>query len=135
VRALLSFNPEDIALAEAFRASLYVMSSDLEVFLSPIFFEEDRPLGLKHADAMLLFVGRRGLTDRQLREYHAAIERKERDSRFVMIPILAARAQAPQILTCNVAWLDMPVVTDHGTVRHVVSALHRELTEHVDPKN
>lgn len=125
LRILLSFNPDDVALAEAFRASLFVGSPDLEVCFSPVLFEEYRSLKLKLADAFVLFVGRHGLAGRQLHELDAAIDRARRNSEFAIVPILAANARAPKSLPCNLSWIEMPVVTDRTTMRQVIDALNR----------
>jgi len=123
LRILLSFNPFDAALAEAFRASLFVAAPELEVFFSPILFEDHRTIKLKEADAYVLFVGPRGLDVRQTREFDVAVKRSERDSEFAIVSILAANARAPQAPLFNLNWIEMPVVTDRNVMRNVVCAL------------
>ena len=123
LRILLSFNPFDAALAEAFRASLFVAAPELEVFFSPILFEDHRTIKLKEADAFVLFVGPRGLDGRQTREFDVAVKRSERDSEFAIVSILAANARAPQAPLFNLNWIEMPVVTDRNVMRNVVCAL------------
>lgn len=123
LRILLSFNPDDVALAEAFRASLFVASPELEIFFTPILFEEYRPLDLQHADAFLLLVGPHGLAERQAQECSAAIQLKERSGEFLAVAILAAGAKAPQILPRHLPLIEAPVVTDRDMLRQVVDAL------------
>jgi hypothetical protein len=126
VRVLLSFNPEDAAFAEAFRASLFVASPDMEVFVSPILFaEDDRPLALKHAEAFLLFVGPRGLTDQQQQEYDAAIQLSVKNAKFTVVRVLAAFAQVPDVLPRNLTWIEAPVVTDQKMLQQVIDALQQ----------
>ncbi|HEY6464862.1 MAG TPA: hypothetical protein VIY69_02655 [Candidatus Acidoferrales bacterium] len=123
LRALLSFNPDDVALAEAFRASLFVAAPELEVFFSPILFEDYRSLQMKEADALVFFVGPRGLAGRQAREFDLAVEQSERNSDFWIVPVLAANARAPEGPLRNLNWIEMPVVTDRNVMRKVISAL------------
>jgi hypothetical protein len=123
LRILLSFNPDDVAFAEAFRASLFVAAPELEVFFSPILFEDYCSLDLPDADAFVLFVGPRGLADRQVHEFAVAAARSERDSGLTIVPVLAASAQVPQGPRCDLNWIEMPVVTDCEVMRDVIRAL------------
>ena len=123
MRVLLSFNPDDVALAEAFRASLFIASPDLEVFFSPCLFEGYQTLEFRDADALLLFVAWHGLTDQQMREYQAAVERTGTETKFGVIPVLAGGAQAPQSLPGHLKWIEAPVVTDRTILRQVAAAL------------
>lgn len=124
LRVLLSFNPNDVALAEAFRASLFIDSPDLEVFFSPILFEDYRPLALENSDAFVLFVGPRGPSERQASELGAARERAKQHEEYSVVAILAATAQQPQTISASLNWLEMPVVTDRNMMRKVVRALN-----------
>lgn len=134
LRILLSFNPDDVALAEAFRASLFVAAPELEVFFSPILFEDYRSLQIKEADALVFFVGPCGLAARQVGEFDLAMERSERKSDFGIVPVLAANALAPQGPLSNLNWIEMPVVTDRNVMRKVTSALdqYRDLGNRSD---
>jgi hypothetical protein len=123
LRILLSFNADDVALAEAFRASLFVASPGLEVFFSPVLFEDYRSLKLEDAEAFVLFVGRHGLSERQARELCAAVEQTERNREFALVPVLAANAEAPRGLLSDLSWIEMPVVTDLGMMRRVIGSL------------
>jgi hypothetical protein len=128
VRVLLSFNPKDAAFAEAFRASLFMISPEMEIFVSPVLFVEDRPLALKHADALLLFAGPHGLTDRQQQEYATATERSEKNGNFAVVRVLAAGGQVPEWLSRNMTWIEAPVVTDHKMLHQVADALKQNIT-------
>jgi hypothetical protein len=124
LRILLSFNPDDVALAEAFRASLFVASSNVEVFFSPVLFEEYPTLDVNRADAFLLFVGQNGLAGRQTQELYAAVKRKRWNPEFIIVPILAAGTERPEIVPHIEGWIEMPIVTDRSVVERVVDALN-----------
>jgi hypothetical protein len=125
LRILLSFNPDDVAFAEAFRATLFVESPDLEVFFSPVLFEDYRPLELRHADAFVLFVGPSGVEERQTRELNAAVGKAEQNGEFAIVPVLAANARTPQGLPIDLRWISVPVVTNRDRARQVIGALDR----------
>jgi hypothetical protein len=125
LRILLSFNPNDLALAEALRASLFVVSPDPEVFFSPTLFEDDRALDLQHADAFLLLIGPHGLVERQAQECRAAIEISERNKEFIVVSILAAGAQSPQFLPCKLTCIKAPVVTDRKMLHEIIAAINQ----------
>lgn len=125
VRALMSFDLADVSLIEAFRAGIFMFAPDLEVFFSPVVFDEHRALKVNDADAFLLFIGEQGLSSRQLQECHTAIERNKRDDRFVVVPVLAAGARVPDALPRDLNCIEAPVVTDRDMLRRVVDALSK----------
>lgn len=123
MRILLSFNQDDVALAEAFRASLFVASPGLEIFFTPILFEGYRSLEMQHADAFLLLVGPHGLAERQMQECSAAIKRREQSSEFLAVAMLVAGAKPSQILLRHLPLIEVPVVTDRDLLQKVVDAI------------
>jgi len=123
VRIILSFNPRDVALAEAFRATLSVHAPDLEVFFSPLMYEDHRSLHLNKADAIVLFVGPRGLGESQIREFDLAQRRQRRSRAFGIVPVIAAGASIPEHLGSHLAWISAPVVTDGEVADQVIEVL------------
>ena len=122
VRVLLSFNAEDVALAEAFRATLFILAPDLEVFFSPILYEGYRAIKFHEADALIFFVARHGLSDLQRQELHRAFKRAKTDSEFTIVPVLAGSANPPELST-SLDWIDVPVVTDQNTLTEIIAVL------------
>jgi hypothetical protein len=123
VRIILSFNPREAALAEAFRATLFVHAPDLEVFFSPPMLEEHRSLPLCNADGILLFVGAWGLGEFQNREFRLAQRRQQELKGFKVVPIIAAGGGVPSDLGPNLSWVSAPIVTDAGVAHQVIDAL------------
>src|SRR5579863_9496929 len=101
VRAILSFNPRDVGLAEAFRATLFVYAPDIEVFFSPPVYEEHRSLSIERADAVLLFVGPQGLGETQSQQLGGVQRRQQRTPQFKVVPIVAAGGKIPSHLDLN----------------------------------
>ena len=123
MRVLLSFNAEDVALAEAFRATLFILAPDLEVFFSPILYEGYQAIKFHEADALVFFVAQHGLSDLQRQELHRAFKRVDTDSEFTIVPILAGSAKQPELSTSSLDWIDVPVVTDQNTLTQVIAVL------------
>ena len=123
MRVLLSFNAEDVAFAEAFRATLFILAPDLEIFFSPILYEGYRAIKFHEAHALIFFVAQHGLSDLQRQEFARALKRIETESDFTVVPVLAASAKQPELPTSSLDWIDVPVVTDRNTLTEIVAIL------------
>ena len=123
MRIILSYNSRDLALAEAFRATLFVHAPDLKVYFSPAVLETHRSLPVDKADAILLFVGPRGCDESQRREFRLAENRQQRSKVFKMIPILAAGGTIPEDLESTLTWIAAPVVTDRNVAHQIIDML------------
>lgn len=124
VQVLLSFNEEDVAIAEAFRANLFVWAPDVEFFFSPVLFEGYRTLQLKDADAFLLMVGPRGFGESQLREHHLATLRCKNDNNFTVVRVAAGANVRQNLSRSGLAWVEVPIVTDRAMIQQVIDALN-----------
>jgi hypothetical protein len=127
VEILISFNYDDRHLAEALRASLFVLAPDFDVIqfiLSPTSYgavrlDKNVAAGVYEADVYVLVVGPRGIGRWQVRECEIALERRRNDPSFLVFPVLAAAgSQAPtQDYLRDLDWISMPVVTDRTILR------------------
>jgi hypothetical protein len=128
---LLSFNYKDRFLAEALRASLFVLEPNLQFFLSPasygaVMFEENVAQGIYEDDAFLFLVGPSGVSHWQEIESRIALDRSQRDSSFSMVPVLTAGAMRPAHSFLEVLnWIQIPVVTDRTALRWLIKAIER----------
>jgi len=126
---LLSFNYKDLFLAEALRASLFVLEPKLKCFLSPAsygadMFEENVAQVVYEDDAFLLLTGPSGLSHWQELEAGIALERSKRDSRFLVVPVLAAGAVRPRhSFLESLNWIEIPVVTDRTALLWLIKAI------------
>jgi hypothetical protein len=129
LRVLISFNFEDDGWEETFRASLFMLEPDLEYILSPVSYgavslRDVIANGIFEADAFLLLVGPKGISRWQEIECEIALDRNAHDSSFVVVPVLAARGQAPNLaLLRDLNWFNAPVVTDRTMLRRLIGAL------------
>lgn len=128
---LLSFNYKDRFLAEALRASLFVLEPKLQFFLSPasygaVKFEENIAQGIYEDDTLLSLVGPSGLSHWQEVEARIAVNRSQRDSSFSVIPVLAAGAARPTLSFLeSLNWIEIPVVTDRTALLWLIKAIKR----------
>lgn len=128
---LLSFNYKDRFLAEAMRASLFVLEPNLQCFLSPasygaVMFEENVAQGVYEDDALLLLVGPSGLSHWQEIESRIALDRRRRDCSFSVVPVLAAGAVRPEhSFLESLNWIEIPVVTDRTLLRRLIKAIKK----------
>lgn len=138
MEVLLSFNKKDCHLAEALRATLFMLEPNLdvmEIILSPacygaVQFEETAAIGVREADRMLLLVGPQGVGKWQEIEWKFARTRRRQESGFVVIPVLAGNAERPSTaLMRDMTWIDVPVVTDRRAVRWIIQALYGDSHE------
>ena len=126
---LLSFNYQDRFLAEALRASLFVLEPEWQFFLSPasygaVKFEENVAQGIYEDDALLCLVGPSGFSYWQEIEARIALTRSHRDSSFSVVPVLAAGAARPSFLE-SLNWIEIPVVTDRTALLWLIKAIKR----------
>lgn len=134
---LLSFNKEDCHLAEALRATLFMLESNpdvMDIILSPacygaVQFEETIANGVREADRFLLLIGPRGIGKWQEIECKFAFARSCQESSFAVIPVLAANGKQPSIETIrDLNWIEVPVVTDRRAARWIIEALRHTHT-------
>lgn len=131
---LLSFNYEDVALAEALRASLFMLDHDLQVFLSPVSygavsFKSVIANGIAKSDGFLLLIGPNGIGTWQEVEFSIALDRNVQDSSFPVVPVIAGGGPVPGFsFLRNLNWIEAPVVTDYRMLRRLIAALKGELT-------
>ncbi len=126
---LISFNFDDVHLAEALRASLFLVQPDQQIVLSPacygaVFFEENIAAGVYEADAFLLLIGPKGVSRWQEIECGIARERNKQDSNFPVLAVLAGNSQVPQnLIPFGMSWIKLPVVTDRTMLRRLLREL------------
>jgi TIR domain len=133
MEVLLSFNYDDCHLAEALRATLFMLEPNLdvmEIILSPacyggVHFEENIARGIEEADRFLIVVGPHGVGKRQEIECKLAFARKCRERDFIVLPVLAAEGRRPTTeMLRDLNWIEMPVVTDRRAARWLIKALN-----------
>lgn len=132
VEVLLSFNEADCHLAEALRATLFMLEPDLdlmEVILSPacygaVQFEDTIATGVREADRFLLLIGPHGVGKWQAIECRLALARSREERKFSVIPVLAANGKQPSTeIMRNLNWIEVPIVTDRKAARWILEAL------------
>jgi hypothetical protein len=127
VELLISFNFDDVHLAEALRASLFMLEPKHQFVLSPasygaVLFEENVAAGVDEADAFLLLIGPRGINSWQEIEFGIALKRNQRDRNFPLAAVLAAHSQVPtDLISFGLNWHKLPVMTDRAMLRRVLS--------------
>jgi hypothetical protein len=118
VEILISFNFDDVHLAEALRASLFLTQPDQQIVLSPasygaVFFKENIAAGVYEADAFLLLVGPSGISSWQQIEFDFAFERHQTERNFPITGVLAGNGRVPaDLVSFGLNWINLPVVTD-----------------------
>jgi WD40 repeat protein len=121
-----------VALAELLRAGVSRLEPTAEVFFSPAslgagFWLPKLADGIADADAFLLLIGPEGIGPWQEVEYYTAFDRHVRDSRFPLVPVIAAGHDAPGLpLLRNLNWVEAPVVTDDKVLHRLIAALKGE---------
>jgi hypothetical protein len=132
VEVLLSFNEEDCHLAEALRATLFMLEPNLdlmEVILSPacygaVQFDDTIATDVREADRFLLLIGPHGVGKWQAVECGLALARSREERAFSVIPVLAANGKQPSTETLrDLNWIEVPIVTDRKAARWVLEAL------------
>jgi hypothetical protein len=130
VEILISFNFEDVHLAEALRASLFLTQPDQQIVLSPasygaVLFKENIAAGVYEADAFLVLVGPNGMSSWQEIEFGFALERHRAQRNFPLTGVLAGNGRVPgDLVSLGLNWINVPVVTD----RKMLGRLLRDLT-------
>jgi hypothetical protein len=129
LRVLLSYNATDAWLAEALRASLFVLKPEIDIVLSPdpdaaTSRRRSKPLDVREFDALLLVAGPSGLSATQEAEWSAAAQHATHGDDFVALPILAGNTKPPRhVAFHNRAWFRAPVVTDRDMVCNLIQLL------------
>jgi hypothetical protein len=132
VELLVSFNFEEVHLAEALHASLFVLEPNHRTVLSPasygaVLFAENIAQGISEADAFLLLVGPGGLSRWQEIELDLALKRKTYDAHFPVVPILAGKADMPSsLIPYDLKWMRLPVLTDPTMLRRLFEVVQNE---------
>lgn len=132
---LISFNFDDVYLAEALRAGLFALEPDHHIILSPasygaVLFKENITAGIDEADAFLLLAGPNGISSWQETELGIALERRERDCNFPLVAVLAGKSEVPPgLISLGLNWIKLPVVTDRVMLRHLLGELKIDLTD------
>ena len=122
---LVSFNFQDVHLAEALRAGLFLFEPDRHIVLSPasygaVLFEKNIAAGVYEADAFLFLVGPSGISDWQKTELDFALDRRKYDVHFAVMPVLAGNSQVPAgLMAYDFRWIQLPVVTDRTALARV----------------
>ena len=139
MRIFLSFNSKDAALAEAIGAGLAQLEPAAKIFFSPTelgsgFWMPKLDTALAEADAFLLLIGPNGMGPWQAVEYAAAFDRHVNEQSFVLVPVMAAGAQAPGLLLLRTLnWVEAPVVTENAALHQILAALKGEATKTTTP--
>jgi hypothetical protein len=129
VELLISFNFDDVHLAEALRASLFMLEPERQFILSPasygaVQFKENIAAGVDEADAFLLLIGPQGISPWQEIEFGIALERNKRDRSFPLVAVLAAHSEVPaDLIPLGLNWLTLPVMTDRTMLRRLLSEI------------
>lgn len=132
MRIFLSFNSKDATLAETLRAAILRLEPAAEIFFSPVslgqgFWLPKLAAGIAAADAFLFLIGPRGVGPWQEVEYHEAFDRHVTDSRFAMVPVIAASAHAPGLpFFRQLNWIELSALGDEVALSGVVAALKGE---------
>jgi hypothetical protein len=139
MRIFLSFNSEDMALAEALRNGAAGIEPAVQIFFSPVsvgagFWLPRLANEIAAADAFLLLVGPKGVGTWQEIEYYTAFDRHVMDRDFVLVPVLVDTAQMPGLpLLRNLNRIEAPAVNDHKALRRLLAALKGETVATATP--
>jgi hypothetical protein len=135
----LSFNSKDTALAEMLRAGIARVEPGAQIFFSPVslgagFWLPKLADGIGAANAFILLMGPNGIGPWQETEYYEAFSRHVRNRSFMLVPVLAAKSQAPGLpFLRNLNWVEAPIITDDQTLRRLLAALRGENVEGATP--
>jgi hypothetical protein len=135
VELLISFNFDDVHLAEALRAGLFVLQPDHQTILSPasygaVLFTENIAAGVDEADAFLLLIGPNGISSWQQIELGIALERRKRDRNFPLVAVLAGKSEVPlKLISLGLNWIKLPVVTDRAMLRRLLGEFQIDRTQ------
>jgi hypothetical protein len=141
MRIFLSFNPKDMASAEALRTGVSKIEPGAQIFFSPSALDGGFWLPrLAHeiacADAFLLLVGPNGLSPWQQVEYFEALDRHVHEKeRFPLVPVIAASARAPGLpFLRRLNWVQAPIVTEDKVMHRLLAALKGETVVTATPQ-
>jgi WD40 repeat protein len=140
LRIFLSFHSKDHALAEALREGLLRLEPAADIFLSSVslragFWMPKLAEAISAADAFLLLIGPAGIGPWQELEYQEAIDRHVHEKeRFPVVPLIAARANAPGLpFLLRLNWVEAPVVTEDKALHRVLAAVKGEAATSTTP--
>lgn len=134
VELLISFNFDDVHLAEPVRAGLFVLEPDHQIILSPasygaVLFKENIAAGVEEAHSFLLLIGPSGMGSFQKIELVMALERQKRDRNFPVAAVLAGKSEVPpELIPLGLDWIKLPVVTDRAMLRRLLGELQNGWT-------
>jgi hypothetical protein len=126
VELLISFNFDDAHLAEALRASLFMLQPEGQFVLSPasygaVLFEENIAVGINEADAFLLLIGPKGISNQQEIEFGIALKRNQQDRNFPLVIVLTSHSHVPpNLIRLGLNWVSLPVLTDRTMLRRLL---------------
>lgn len=129
MRILLSYNVADAWLAEALRATLFIVAPDITFVFDPTPCsagpgEKRKAIDLREFNALLLLSGPRGLSDEQRAEWTVALRHEVRNNKFSLLPVLVGESEPPrQTAFADCKWLKVPVVTDREMARKIIFLL------------
>lgn len=129
LRILLSYNAVDAWLAEALRASLFMLEPEMDFVLWPDPFSApsqrcSKSACMREFDALLLLAGPSGLSASQEVEWMSGTRRAAQDDKFMLLPVLAGYSGLPQQVGLKEReWFRAPVVTDRDTLRDLIRLL------------
>jgi hypothetical protein len=130
LRVLLSYNGVDAWLAEALRASLFMLEPEINFVLWPDPCSAEasqrcsKSFCMREFDALLLLAGPSGLSASQEAEWTAAMRRAAQDDKFALLPVLAGQSPLPQRIGLQEReWFKAPVVTDRDTICELILML------------
>lgn len=130
MRILLSYNAADAWLAEALRATFFIVAPDVTFVFSPVACsansgERRKAIDLREFDALVLLSGPSGLSNEQETEWAAAMRHTVRNSEFVLVSVLMGDCEPPkQRALLDRQWFKAPVVTDREMARKLISLLN-----------
>lgn len=132
MRILLSYNAADAWLAEALRASIFMLEPEINFVLWPMACSAasqrcPRPVEMREFDGLLLLAGPNGVLPSQESEWTTATRRAAQDNKFIIVPVLAGQSSPPQRLALEERkWFKAPVVTDRDTIRGLLLMLKNQ---------
>jgi hypothetical protein len=121
----------DVHLAEALRASLFMLEPDWRIVLSPAShgagqLKQNVADGVHESDAFVLLAGPNGVSRWQETELNVAFDRRYRESRFPLVTVLVGKAEVPNFLIpYDLKWFKLPVVTDRTMLRVLLDEIQR----------
>jgi len=139
MKLFLSFNSKDMRVASALRDALVRLDPLLDIFFSPVslgqgFWLPKLAEGIRAADAFLLLMAQSGPGPWQEMEYFEALDRRVKDERFALVPVIVGAANAPGLpFLRQLNWVEIAPAFEDDAVRKVLAALRGEVAAPVSP--